>query len=239
MRIASSNLTQVIRHSVLVFIVHLDMILEFPETPVHPRTVFVLSLVATLAAGIKSASTVGVHEGFPGVLQTGNARLQFGEPALPPLAHARFCLRYPDECKAVPMAARDGLIAVTEERRASLMAVNAFVNRWISPEDQNSNPLNEAWIIAPTRGDCNDYAVTKRYELLKRGWPSSALLLAEVMLATGEHHLVLVVRARHGDLVLDNLTSTIFLWSATPYRWVKMQSPENPKLWWTIHALSS
>jgi predicted transglutaminase-like cysteine proteinase len=206
---------------------------------VHPKTVFVLSLVATVAAGIESGPAVGVYEGFPGVLRNGNARLQFGEPVLPSLAHARFCLRYPDECKAGPKAARRGPIIVTEERRASLIAVNAFVNGLISPEDQNSNPLNEAWIIAPTRGDCNDYAVTKRHELLKRGWPSSALLLAEVMLATGEHHLVLVVRARHGDLVLDNLTSAIFQWSATSYRWVKMQSPKDPRLWWTIRALSS
>ena len=74
----------------------------------------------------------------------------------------------------------------------------------------------EKWLINPSHGDCNDYAVSKRSELLARGWPTRALLLSEVVTAWGEHHLVLVVRSSAGDLVLDNLTTQIRPWSREP-----------------------
>ena len=35
-----------------------------------------------------------------------------------------------------------------------------------------------SWRLYPRRGNCNDYAVTKRHALLAQGIPSSALLLA-------------------------------------------------------------
>jgi predicted transglutaminase-like cysteine proteinase len=49
--------------------------------------------------------------------------------------------------------------------------------------------------------------------LLARGWPSRSLLLSEVVIPTGEHHQLLVVRVKNGDLVLDNLSDIIFLGS--------------------------
>jgi Bacterial transglutaminase-like cysteine proteinase BTLCP/Outer membrane efflux protein len=53
----------------------------------------------------------------------------------------------------------------------------------------------------------------------------------EVVTRAGEHHLVLVVRTSSGDLVLDNLTPRIRPWSRAPYRWVRMQMPDNPRCW--------
>jgi hypothetical protein len=64
-------------------------------------------------------------------------------------------------------------------------------------------------LIAPKTGNCNDYAVTKRHELLSRGWPSRALLLAEVIVPSGERHLVVVVRVKQGDFVIDNRNADI------------------------------
>jgi predicted transglutaminase-like cysteine proteinase len=60
------------------------------------------------------------------------------------------------------------------------------------------------------------------------------LLLSEVATSWGEHHLVLVVRTRSGDLVLDNMTPAVRLWSKAPYQWVRMQTPQNPSYWATI-----
>jgi predicted transglutaminase-like cysteine proteinase len=54
----------------------------------------------------------------------------------------------------------------------------------------------------PSSGDCNDYAVTRRHDLIARGWPARSLLLAEVITSWGEHHLVVVVahqRCGSGD----------------------------------------
>lgn len=69
--------------------------------------------------------------------------------------------------------------------------------------------MAEEWLLSPRHGDCNDYAVTKRHQLLAHGWPSHSLLLAEVAVAWGEHHLVLVVRTREDDLILDNLNREV------------------------------
>jgi predicted transglutaminase-like cysteine proteinase len=71
---------------------------------------------------------------------------------------------------------------------------------------------------------------------LARGWPSRALLLSEVELPSGEHHLLLVVRVKDADLVLDNLNDDIRLAAMTydQYRWVRIQSPQNPRFWVSV-----
>ncbi|WP_424578784.1 transglutaminase-like cysteine peptidase [Bradyrhizobium sp. USDA 241] len=51
--------------------------------------------------------------------------------------------------------------------------------------------------------------MSKRHELLRRGWPARVLLLSEVVMRSGEHHLVLLVRTSSGDFVLDNLTPRV------------------------------
>jgi predicted transglutaminase-like cysteine proteinase len=162
--------------------------------------------------------------------------IHFSEPTLAPIAHTKFCARYPDEC-AVPrdrIIFRGGATSATKERMAELADVNASVNRRIAPLIGTQKPATKEWSITPSRGDCNDYAVTKRHELLARGWPMRNLLLSEVVLSDGEHHLVLVVRLKGGDVVLDNLDSEIRSWSQATYRWVKMQRPGNPNYWMAV-----
>jgi predicted transglutaminase-like cysteine proteinase len=95
------------------------------------------------------------------------------------------------------------------------------------------NGVTDEWLISPPAGDCKDYAITKRHELLARGWPSRALLLSEVVVPPGEHHLFLIVRVKDGDLVLDNLNDEIQLAASMHgrYDWIRIQSPQNPKYW--------
>ena len=124
---------------------------------------------------------------------------------------------------------------LTPERLSQLVEVNQAVNRRIAPERNLLGLAGERWLISPVAGDCNDYAVTKRYELLARGWPSRTLLLAEVVSRWGEHHLVLVIRATDGDYVLDNLHPGVRPWSTAPYKWVRIQTPANPRFWSTLH----
>ncbi|MEN3347657.1 MAG: hypothetical protein V7632_1292 [Bradyrhizobium sp.] len=76
--------------------------------------------------------------------------------------------------------------------------------------------------------------MTKRHLLLEAGWPASALLLAEVeLVATGEHHLVLVVCGSTGDWVLENLRPEVVRLEDTSdyYRLQRIESAVNPKLW--------
>jgi len=119
-----------------------------------------------------------------------------------------------------------------------LVAVNTLINRSIRPERNQGGLSTEQWLLYPASGDCNDYAVTKRHELLNRKWPIASLLIAVVLVAGGEGHAVLVVPTDHGDFVLDNLRSGVVRWDILPYQWLKIMSPENPLFWRRIQSLA-
>jgi predicted transglutaminase-like cysteine proteinase len=163
----------------------------------------------------------------------GESRLGFQQPTVAPYAFTHFCLRYAEECRVFDTSF-DDTHDLSEERWNELADVNDEVNHSIIPHANKTRIGYDGWRIAPASGDCNDFVVTKRHELLERGWPSRSLLLAEVVTPQGEHHLVLVVHSSHQDVVLDNLTSTIRQWSETSYSWVRVQSPDNPETWFTV-----
>ncbi|MGY4478123.1 transglutaminase-like cysteine peptidase [Bradyrhizobium sp. USDA 3364] len=197
------------------------------------KKVMVLVL-AIVALGASARDTQAGMVGFPLPLHGVIEKIRFSEPTLAPMAYTMFCMRYADECKSQPrarMVFRGGATRMTKQRIADLIEVNASVNRSIAPQRNERGLAGEEWLINPARGDCNDYAVSKRHELLARGWPMRNLLLSEVVTSWGEHHLVLVVRAKGGDVVLDNLNAQIRNWSQAHYRWVRMQTPANPDHW--------
>jgi predicted transglutaminase-like cysteine proteinase len=154
-------------------------------------------------------------------------------PTLAPFQHVRFCLRYPSDCKSDPT--ENKRIDLNEETLALLKRVNHSVNMSIipMPKDYGQN-LGDGWTIAPDMGDCNDYAVTKRHELIENGLPSQALRLAVVKTASGIGHLVLVVVTTRGDIVMDDLTEVIRPWQSTDYHWLKIQSATDTKFWHEI-----
>ncbi len=176
--------------------------------------------------------------GLPKSLKGQLDRVPQDSPALAPMAHTMFCMKYPRDCEVHRIAFRGTKLDLTEARMAELTAVNHKVNRDIRPERNTLGLAGEKWLISPTAGDCNDYAVTKRHALLERGWPSRTLLLAEVVIPGGEHHLVVVVRTKQGDFVLDNMASTIRPWAQTPYQWVRIQSGANPKFWSSVKPVA-
>jgi predicted transglutaminase-like cysteine proteinase len=154
-------------------------------------------------------------------------------PVLAPLAHTQFCIRYPNDCKNTDKKSATNPVALTPERRAELDEVNARVNQSIVAQDQHATPATEKWLVAPAFGDCNDYVVTKRHELLAKGWALHSLLMTEVALPSGEHHLLLIVRTSEGDLVLDNLKPTVrtVAEAEVDYKWVRMESDRNARFW--------
>jgi predicted transglutaminase-like cysteine proteinase len=188
------------------------------------RWLVAITMVAA-ASGSQSANA-----GYMGMTRPLGV-MMFSNYTLPPMAYTQFCLRYPDQCKPQHTMFRGGLVRLTFDRWDDLTVVNEDVNAAIVPERNTEGRVGEKWLISPARGDCNDYAVTKRSELLSRGWPARALLLGEVVTSWGEHHLILVVRTSAGDLVLDNMTSQIRPWARAPYQWVRIQTPKNPNYW--------
>jgi predicted transglutaminase-like cysteine proteinase len=194
------------------------LVLRFPEAPaVGLLAVPDSTTAAALASPASRAQLIDLH----------------ADAALPPIGHSRFCLRYPDDCKVHGIDFRHRNITLTPERLNELNIVNLKVNTDIVATVTAGNGTTQRWLISPPTGDCKDYAVTKRHQLLARGWPSRSLLLSEVVIPSGEHHLFLVVRVKDADLVLDNLNDEIRLVSMThdQYLWVRIQSPQNPKFW--------
>jgi len=183
-----------------------------------------------------SSPSSAVFYGLPWRLEENVDRINFDIPSLAPMAFVRFCTQYPQDCKVRGSVFRPELVSLTKLGRAELVKVNRDVNHAITPHNKTNDVSAEEWLVSPREGDCKDYAVTKRHELLARGWPSSSLLLTEVVVASGEHHLVLVVRTREDDLVLDNLNENVHPVSQISYHWVRAQYAKNPKFWSTIHV---
>ncbi|KPF72081.1 hypothetical protein IP69_04375 [Bosea sp. AAP35] len=142
---------------------------------------------------------------------------------LAPIDYTRFCLRHAGECE---LGVPDALIALTPDVEAEIERINQGVNARIRPSKQIGD-----WRIDPASGNCNDYVVTKRHELMASGLPASALLIAVVKTPAGEGHLVLLVRTNRGDLVLDNLTADIRRRADTRYAWLKRQSARDATYW--------
>lgn len=150
-------------------------------------------------------------------------------PTLSPFQHVRFCLRYPTDCKSDP--AGTTTLELTTETLETMQRVNRDVNASIMPVAKSDAIADGGWTISPASGDCNDYAVTKRHELVQKGLPAKAVRLAVVKTQSGIGHLVLVVSTNKGDLVLDNLSETIVPWQLTRYQWVKIQSSSDARYW--------
>ncbi|QDM22620.1 hypothetical protein FIU28_16775 [Tardiphaga sp. vice154] len=190
-----------------------------------------LLMLALVSVGAREASAALL--GSTMNLRSAIERIRLSEATLAPMAFTLFCMRYAGECAAPKqrMVFRGGATRLTRARIAELVEVNASVNRSIVPMRNERGVAGEEWLIGPSHGDCNDYAVTKRHQLIARGWPMRNLLLSEVVTSWGEHHLILVVRAKGGDVVLDNMNAQIRGWAKAPYRWVRMQTSENPSYW--------
>ncbi|WP_128291710.1 transglutaminase-like cysteine peptidase [Afifella aestuarii] len=158
--------------------------------------------------------------------------MRTGRYASPPIGHRAFCKSFPDEC-----AVHGGRspIQLTPSRWQDLVRVNNYVNDTVKAvTDEEYYGQEEVWTLPQGYGDCEDYVLLKRKQLVARGWPTSDLLVAVVFDEVGAGHAVLVVRTDRGDYVLDNKVSDIRLWSETGYRYVKRQDIADPKKWVAI-----
>jgi predicted transglutaminase-like cysteine proteinase len=188
-------------------------------------------LLSILAAGLISGNA-DARSRLPADSNT-PALIAEASPTLAPFQHVRFCLRYPSECKSDPT--ENERIELTAENSELLNRVNRSVNAAIIPTlKRYGTDLQDGWTIAPVIGDCNDYAVTKRHELLQSGLPAKALRLSVVKTATGTGHVVLLAVTTKGDLVLDNLTEAIRPWQTTDYHWLKIQSAADARFWYEV-----
>jgi predicted transglutaminase-like cysteine proteinase len=89
---------------------------------------------------------------------------------------------------------------------ALLDDVNGTVNRTVHYVAE-ADGRNE-WLVAETEGDCEDFAIRKRRDLIRRGFPPLDL---SVVVVPG--HAMLVARTPRGAYVLDNRTDKVVAWN--------------------------
>ena len=85
-------------------------------------------------------------------------------------------------------------------------------------------------------GDRDDYALTKRNELMEEGFPEPALRVPVVVEPDKQRHAVLTVVTDKGDFVLDNLRREVVDERKPDYTWIERQDPERPLGWVKMSA---
>lgn len=116
--------------------------------------------------------------------------------------------------------------------------VNVQVNRSVRAlDDSRQYGVAEHWALPTNRGgDCEDFALLKKRELIALGVDPKRLLIATALDRQRNAHAVLVFRSDNGDLVLDNLTDQIRSWQETRYLFLRMQDPDRPSRWVNVFA---
>jgi len=161
-----------------------------------------------------------------------------------------FCVSYPDQCApSAGLYQRFHVWNVWELLKEVQKQVNdTIVYRKEDGDSWNIVPIRQgAHDRMPTSlGDCDEYAITKRYELLKRGIPSRALRLTHVKIPIhdprlGEkkmrEHLVLTIIDDDGLHVVMDMLGPVTDWKIMmamgdkPIAW---QSGTDPRKWISI-----
>ncbi|MGN6582473.1 MAG: transglutaminase-like cysteine peptidase [Rhizobiaceae bacterium] len=184
----------------------------------------VLKAVAPVVASLLLAATAHAE----------NFSMPTGGRTSQPIGHYEFCQRLPNECKE--MTPKEAPVTLSRPLWAEMIRVNNSVNQRIKPmTDMQNYGVEEYWSYPDDGyGDCEDYALEKRRELMADNVPAGDLLMTVVKQPNGEGHAVLTVRTSMGDYILDNLEPRILVWTDTDYRYLKRQSETNSGQWVAI-----
>ncbi|RWC06904.1 MAG: transglutaminase, partial [Mesorhizobium sp.] len=128
-------------------------------------------------------------------------------------------------------------VELTRKLWATIIDINNSVNARVKPRtDMEIYGVEEYWAYPDNGvGDCEDYALEKRRELMAAGVPAGNLLMTVVRQPNGDGHAVLTVRTGLGEFILDNLEPKVLAWNDTVYTYLKRQSTENSGVWVTIN----
>lgn len=160
-------------------------------------------------------------------------------PTDPPYAFWRFCDENTSECAKTRTI--DARFETTPAHMRELDTINRQINRQIEPvTDLELYGVSDYWTLPrASRGDCEDYVLLKRRQLIARGWPASALLVTVVRDEKMEGHAVLTARTAQGDFILDNKSDDLKLWHKTNYMFIMRQSFLDPRSWVALDPAQS
>jgi predicted transglutaminase-like cysteine proteinase len=177
-----------------------------------------------------AATAAALSFGLFGFANATPASMPIVGNAAPPIGHYEFCRDNPAEC--TDPVGDVGPMTLSEERWKLILQVNYTVNTTIKPmTDMELYGVEEKWAIPTRAGDCEDFALLKRKELIAAGISPSDLLMTVVLQRNGEGHAVLTVCTDRGDFILDNMRNKVLLWTDTDYTFLKRESANNPANW--------
>jgi predicted transglutaminase-like cysteine proteinase len=187
------------------------------------RRGWLLLLATTIQAGAMSAALAA-----PAVMQTNGRTTQ-------PVGHYELCKRSPVECSE--KTASKAPVELTRSLWKAMIAVNDKVNAAVAPRtDMEMWGQEEVWSYPDSgAGDCEDYALEKRRQLMELGVAAGNLLITVVRQPNGEGHAVLTVRTSLGEYILDNLDTRVLAWNETEYTYLKRQAERNSGVWIAIN----
>lgn len=153
--------------------------------------------------------------------------------ATAPEGAGRLCATYPWAC-----AKTGNRVTIDAQMLDVIKGVNSRVNSRVAPvSDLDQYGTVERWALPTARGgDCEDYALLKKKELIAAGVAPEQLLIATVLDRNRQSHAVLIVRTSKQDLVLDNTTGRILAWQQTGYSYLRLQNPAQPSAWLAVLA---
>lgn len=204
---------------------------------------FVFSVIALAALASAACTSHG----------SGASQLTTAELIAPPQGVFHFCINRQEECGLGPQETTkpdEGAKLVSEpaaemsDDEVMILArqVNASINSAISYRtDYEQWGREETWLLPLSEegveyGDCEDYALEKRRELLAHGVPADRLSLATAWSELTGLHAVLIVRTSEADYVLDNATPHIARVGATNYTWRSLQTGSHLLSWARVEA---
>lgn len=119
------------------------------------------------------------------------------------------------------------LITYSADLAAKLDRVNRRVNNDIRYRtDLDKYGRKDHWVENVREGDCEDYALTKRFQLIAAGLDRASIRLATCWVETGEYHAVLLVDTSKGTFCLDNRDRRVKLWNQIAgYKWHLVHTP--------------
>ena len=159
--------------------------------------------------------------------------MQTGGRTTQPIGHYEFCQRNAGECSQT--TAKKAPVELTRKLWAAMVDINNSVNTMVTPRtDLELWGREELWSFPDGVGDCEDYVLEKRRELMRLGVPAGNLLITVVRQPNGDGHAVLTVKTRQGEYVLDNLDPRILAWDETEYTYLKRQSERSSGAWVSI-----
>ncbi len=136
-----------------------------------------------------------------------------------PAGWEAWCAGHPDACL------RDAPAVIALDARTAVLLERVFhaVRDRITAEEEP--PGQDLWQVVHGRGfgDCEDYALTWREELVAAGLPRGALDIAVAETEQGEIHAVLAIHTDLGTLVLDNRQEAPRPWASLPYAWLAIE----------------